>query len=47
MNKLKIRFKNVVCIFIALGMVTAYASGTAAQVQSGGYKESTWAVIGD
>ena len=40
MSKLQIRFKNVVCAFIALGMLTAYANGQAAQVQAGGYFES-------
>ena len=45
MNKLKIRFKNVVCAFIALGMLSAYAGGQAAQVQGGGYKESALTTI--
>ena len=45
MNKLQVRFKNVVCAFIALGMLSAYASGQVAQVQGGGYKESTLTTI--
>ena len=40
MIKLQIRFKNIVCAFIALGMLSAYANSQAAQVQAGGYTES-------
>ena len=45
MNNLQIRFKNVVCAFIALGMLCAYASGQVAHVQGGGYKESVSTTI--